>query len=323
MKKITASALLIYLGCCLPVLGAADEERNRLSGTVGIGMIVVDGSDNLDPQVSNKRLEGLDREADGETFVLPVLMPDLVYDIGGADGTKLYLNGKAPIEEAGGFAMSLGATHAFTQAGTTDFAIFLTPFDRVYKNPYLTETIRESTSSARFGAKAGLDGMFGTGLSLSAVYMSHDVDEDVIGQLEPDLARDGAVYALVVGYELVATPTWGLQPRLTVSKGDYDGESNSYARGRIELAGRWSRERLTLLPQVFYSHAVHDRIDPVFAETRRTDNYGAMLIASYAQPFGLENWALQGLAGYARGESNITFYDTEAMSAAVFMSYRL
>ncbi|HBG21220.1 MAG TPA: DUF2860 domain-containing protein, partial [Desulfobulbaceae bacterium] len=37
----------------------------------------------------------------------------------------------------------------------------------------------------------------------------------------------------------------------------------------------------------------------------------------------LERWALQGLAGYSRGESNITFYDTEAVSAGILMTYRL
>lgn len=322
MKKILTCAALV-LGFCPQMAGATEETSGKFAGTVGIGLIFVDAGDNLDPKASNKVLTDFDREADRKSTVLPIVMPDLQYDFGAPGGGRLYLNGKPPIDEVGGFAVNFGLTVPLGQAGTGDVGLFLTPFARVWKNPYLTEVGREATSSTRFGAKAGLDKIFATGLGLSAVYMNHDVEDDVIGRLQPDLARDGDVYALVAGYEILANQTFGLQPRLTVSKGEYDGESNSYVKGRIELEGRYSRERLTLLPQFFYSHATYDKIDPVFAETRQSDGYGAMLIACYAAPFGLKNWALQGLAGYSRGESNITFYDTEAVSAGVLMSYRL
>ncbi len=321
MKKILMCAALV-LGFC-PHISATEAEPEKFEGTVGIGLIFVDKSDNLNPDGSKKRIAGLDREADEETSALLFLMPDLRYDIGAPEGGKLYLNTRPPIDEAGGFAINFGAVKPIADVGTLDAGVFLTAFDRVYKNPYLTEVDRESTSSVRFGAKAGLNGMFGTGWSLNAVYMYHDIDDDLIGRLEPNLARDGAVYAIVTSYELYSSPNWGLQPRFTVSKGDYDGESNSYVKGRIELEGRYSGERLTLLPQLSYSHAAYDEIDPIFDKTRKNDGYGATLILSYASPFGLENWALQGLAGYSRGESNIAFYDTEALAAGIFMTYRL
>lgn len=322
MKRILTFAALI-LGFCPQAFGAPEEEQGKIEGTVGIGIIFVTASDNLDTKASKKWSEGLDREADRQSYALPFVMPNLSYDIGAPDGGKLYLNTKPPIDDVGGFAINLGGTLPLAGVGTADIGVFLTPFDRVWKDPYLTAVGRESTSSAKFGAKAGLAKMFDTSLGLSAVYMSHEVDDDVIGRLQPDLARDGAVYALVADYEILATQTFGLQPRLTVSKGEYDGESNSFVKGRIELEGRYSNDRLTLLPQVFYSHATYDKIDPIFAETRQNDGYGAMLIVSYAAPFQLERWALQGLAGYSRGESNITFYDTEAVSAGIFMTYRL
>ena len=323
MKRILTIAALIHLGFCPQMSAATEEDKGKIEGTVGIGMIFVTASDNLDTKASKKWSEGLDREADRQTYAIPFVMPDLRYDIGAPAGAKLYLNTKPPIDDVGGFAINFGVTQPLAGIGTADIGVFLTPFERVWKDPYLTEVGREATSSAKFGAKAGLAKLFDTDLGLCAVYMNHQVDDDVIGRLQPDLARDGAVYALVAEYELLASRTWGLQPRLTASKGEYDGESNSFVKGRIELEGRYSRERLTLLPQVFYSHATYDKIDPIFSETRQNDGYGAMLIVSYAAPFQLERWALQGLAGYSRGESNITFYDTEAMSAGILMTYRL
>ncbi|HBG21221.1 MAG TPA: hypothetical protein DDY32_18630, partial [Desulfobulbaceae bacterium] len=291
MKRILTIAALIHLGFCPQMSAATEEDKGKIEGTVGIGMIFVTASDNLDTKASKKWSEGLDRETDRQTYAIPFVMPDLRYDIGAPAGAKLYLNTKPPIDDVGGFAINFGVTQPLAGIGTADIGVFLTPFERVWKDPYLTEVGREATSSAKFGAKAGLAKLFDTDLGLCAVYMNHQVDDDVIGRLQPDLARDGAVYALVAEYELLASRTFGLQPRFTVSKGEYDGESNSFVKGRIELEGRYSRERLTLLPQVFYSHATYDKIDPIFSETRQNDGYGAMLIVSYAAPFQLERWA--------------------------------
>jgi hypothetical protein len=113
-----------------------------------------------------------------------------------------------------------------------------------------------------------------------------------------------------------------LRPRLSVRKGEYDGESNSFIKGKFDLEARYTIDKLTLLPRVFYSHSTYDKIDPIFAKTRTNDGYGAMMIVSYTAPFNLEHWTLQGLVGYSRGESNITFYDTESVSGGIFMSYR-
>jgi hypothetical protein len=322
MKRIFVLITLLQLGYCLEASGAPEEEKSSFEGSVGIGVMFLNYSDNLDPNGSKKQLESLDAEADKELTVMPFILPSLEYDIGKPDGGKLYLNTEPAIDEVGGFAINLGYSHPVVSLGTADVSVFINPLERAWKNPYLTDVRRESTSSSRYGAKIALNRILDTGLHLNVVYMNNDVDDDVIGELQPDLARDGAVYALNANYSLFSSPSFELRPQLSVRKGEYDGESNSFIKGKFDLEARYAIDKITFMPRVFYSHSTYDKIDPIFAKTRTNDGYGAMMIVSYKAPFDLENWSLQGLVGYSRGESNITFYDTESVSGGIFMSYR-
>jgi hypothetical protein len=323
MKRISVLVALLQLGFCLDVSGAAEAEKSRIEGNVGIGVIFINYSDNLDPNGSKKLLESLDAEADKELTVMPFILPSLEYDIGKPDGGKLYLNAEPAIDEVGGFAINFGGSHPLAGVGIVDVSVFLNPLERTWKDPYLTDVGRESTSSSKYGTKVALNRILDTGLHMNVVYMNNDVDDDAIAKLQPDLARDGAVYALNTHYNLFSSPTFELRPRLSVRKGEYDGESNSFVKGKVDLEARYTIDRLTLLPRIFYSRSTYDKIDPIFAETRKNDGYGALLTVSYAAPLNLVDWSLQGLIGYSRGDSNITFYDNESVSTGIILSYRL
>lgn len=323
MKKLFALIALLQLGFCLEVSGAVEEEKSNIEGSVGIGVIFINNSDNLDPNGSKKLLGSLEAEADKELTVMPFILPSLVYDIGKPDGGKLYLNTEPAIDEVGGLAVNLGYSQPLGRAGRVDGGVFLNPLERAWQNPYLIGAARASTATAKYGGKLGLNRILGSGLHLNVVYMAHDVDDDVIGRLQPDLARDGAVYAFNANYSLLSSPTFELRPRLSIRKGEFDGESNSFVKGKADLEARYTIDRLTLLPRIFYSHATYDKIDPIFAETRKNDGYGALLRVSYAAPFDLADWSLQGLIGYSRGDSNITFYDNESVSTGIILTYRL
>ena len=323
MKKLMILITLVLSGSCLGAQAATTEETTSINGSIGAGVMFINFADNLDPHGSEKVLPDLNTKAEKELTVLPYILPTLEYDVGEPGGDKLYLNTKPAIDEVGGFAVNIGGSHPLENAGVLDISAFFTPFDRAWKNPYLTEVGRESTSTTKYGAKVALNKILGTDLRMNVVYMNDDVDEDVIGKLEPDLARDGAVYALNANYSLFSSPTFELRPRLSIRKGEYDGESNSFTKGKVDLEARYTVDRLTLLPQIFYSHSTYDKINPIFAETRKNDGYGAMVMVSYATPFDMADWALQGLVGYSKGDSNIAFYDTESISAGIFLTYKM
>lgn len=310
--------------CCISFIAVSvsAEERDRFDGRVGLGVMFIDSGNNLNPSSSKAYLNDLNSAADRELKTIPLILPDVAYDIGDQDGLKLYFNTEAPIDEAGGFAFNFGGSYQFKGVGILDISTFFTPFEEAWQNPYITGVERQTSSTSKIGAKVAFNRIMGTGLRINVAYMNDDVDDDVIGELMPELARDGDIYALNANYSFEISKTFELRPRLSIRKGEYDGVSNSFTKVKIDLGARYIINRLVLIPRISYNYSEYDEINPIFNETRQDDGFGINLLANYIAPFGWRDWSSQAIVGYSRGDSNITFYDTESVSLGFFLTYR-
>ncbi len=166
----------------------------------------IDSGNNLNPHGSKAYLNDLNSAADKESMTIPLILPDVTYDIGDQDGVKLYFNTEPPIDEVGGFVINFGGSYPIENVGIININAFFTPFEEVWENPYITGVDRQTTRTSRYGARVAFNRILGTGLRVNVVYMNDDVDEDVIGKLMPELSRDGAVYALNANYSFNITP---------------------------------------------------------------------------------------------------------------------
>jgi hypothetical protein len=321
MKNYGMCLLLLPMLCAFSSQAALAGEAGRFDGQVGVGFITILSGDNLDPDGSEKRLADLNTAADKESTFIPVLLPSATWDIGEQGGVKLFFETEPPIDEAGSFTLGLGASVA-TGWATCELGAFFTPFEEVWENPYLTGVDRSTSSTTIAGLRLSANRIMGTGLGLHLVYLGENVDDDAIGALIPDMARDGSVYSIATDYHFRITETFQLTPQLSVRKGDFDGESSSYTKVKGKLKGTYVRGRLILNPEIYLGTADYDEIDRVFNQDRETDEYGAALAATYLAPFNFQDWALTGIAGYSRGDSSITFYDNESVSLGMFLSYR-
>lgn len=319
MKKelinVVATALMI-----VPGLASADLT-DSLSGTIGVGAIVIDSGNNLNPSGSKKRLENLDSAADRETTFVPAILPRLTWDAGQSGGVKFYLTTDPPIDEVGGFVLNLGASYGIGKAGILDTGVFFTPFEEAWKNPYITGIDREETDTTKYGFRIGLNRIMGSGVRAQLVYLNDDVDDDVIGELIPELARDGDVYSLNLNYSHYVGKKLELRPRVSIRKGDYDGEANSFMKYKVDFEARYMTGQWMIVPRVNYSHSDYDETDPIFNKTRENDSYGASLMTTYMSPFNWEKWSATCLMSISKGDSNIDFYDTEAMTFGGMLSY--
>ena len=309
----------LILSSVVPNLRA--EENNRLKGTLSGGVIVINSSDNLNPSGSEEYLDNLDHAAGTESSVLPVLIPDITFDPGAEGGMELYLNGTSPIDEAGGFALNAGATRPFPGWATVALGAFISPLKKAWENPYLLGEKREETGVDIYGGKAAFNRIADTNLSVEAVILSEDVDDDRIGLIEPDLARDGIVYATTIATAFSLSPALSLRPRLSLRRGAYDGDSNSFFKAKIELGVRYSSGQWTVLPSIAYNRSEYDATDPIFNATRRSNDFSLKTLVLYSAPFGWERWTAQGLLGISKGDSNIAFYDSQSVTAGLFLAY--
>ncbi|MCP3889210.1 MAG: DUF2860 domain-containing protein [Desulfobulbaceae bacterium] len=319
MKKITSAMLAFGLISSANVVTA--EERDSFTGSIGIGATVIDSSNNLNPNGSEDRLNDLSSSAEGDSSVQPLLLIKTTWDVGAADGLKMYLSTTPPIDEVGGFAIDLGSTYRLSGIGIVSGGLFFLPFAEAWEDPYLVGADREETDTSKFGAKIGLNRIMGSGLRLGLVYMIDDVDDDVIGERISELARDGVVYALNMNYSFYPTDNLEIRPRLTVRQGDYDGEANSYTKYKAELETRYVIDKVAIIPRAYVSYSEYNELNPLFNETREDEGYGLSMVINYMAPFNFTNWSITGIASASEGDSNIDFYDSEAFSFGAFVSY--
>lgn len=317
-KKLINLMALLFM---TTTVQASTNNTDSWSGSIGVGAIVIDSGNNLNPEGSKKRLDNLDSAAKPETSFLPVLLPEVTWDVGQPEGIKFYLTTDPPIDEVGGFALSIGSTYKFDTIGVFNTAAFFAPFEKAWRDPYVTGVDREETDTTKFGLRIELNRIMGTGLRAQFVYLKDDVDDDIIGALTPQLARDGSVYSLNLNYSFFVSSNLELRPRLSVRKGDYNGEANSFMKYKLDFEGRYTTGQWMIIPRIYYSHSDYDEIHPIFKKTRENDSYGASLMTTYMAPFGWEEWSATCLLAMSVGDSNIDFYDTEALTVGGVLSY--
>lgn len=313
---LTIATLCIML---LPPIESADAAFN---GDVSLGVIAIDSGNNLNPSSSKRIIADLDSAADRELSTVPVILPNLSYTPDSGSSVNYFLSTRPPIEEVGGFALGLGVGFTFEQIADMDVAILLAPFGEVWENPYLVGTPRDDTDNSKYGFYINLEEIFSTGLEVTLAYYHDDVDNDEIGDLFADLERDGQAFIGNFGYSFRLSESLVITPKFHYTYGDYDGDASSYDRYSFKLGGRYSTGNWSFMPEISYGHTEYDETHPIFGKTRDEDKYSLDLIVQYSEPFGYENFAVSGIAGYSEGDSNIEFFDTESIRLGIALAYR-
>ncbi|MBE0585567.1 MAG: DUF2860 family protein, partial [Desulfofustis sp.] len=207
MKRANVTALLLAGLCCWQVQPAAAQEDEQFKGGIGVGVMAINRSDNLDPDGSDASIDSLDQAADSELTIIPLVAPFMTYDVGSTGGLIMKFFIKPPIEEAGGMVVNLGGAYFLKTGGSIELNALAAPFEEVWENPYLVGERRSTTDNPRYGLHLAWKEVNGSGLSVHGVYLLDEVDTDRIGRLEPELARDGTIYALAVDYKIPLSET--------------------------------------------------------------------------------------------------------------------
>ncbi|WP_035273778.1 DUF2860 family protein [Desulfogranum japonicum] len=321
MKKLLACMIAVSSVTLISQQVVAQED-NDISGSLGGGFMIIDSANNLNPESSNKWLDSLDSAPSRQTTFVPVILPEVTWDIGKTDGAKVYFKIDPPIDEVGSLALNLGSSYEVGNLGIIDTSVFVTPFAEVWEDPFLVGEAREETDLNIYGVTLGLNRIMGSGLRVQLVYMATDVDDDLIGERISQLSRDGAIYSLKMNYSFNVNPNVEIRPTMSIRKGDYDGDANSFIKYKFQLESRLRFGKMFVMPRVFYSYSEYDEMHPIFNKIRDNNAYGASLAATYIAPFDLQDWSLTGLVSVSRGESNIDFYDTEATTVGAIVTYR-
>lgn len=192
----------------------------------------------------------------------------------------------------------------------------------VWEDPYLTGTDREDTDETRTGGRLDLEGILGSGLSLGYSVMNVEVDDDLIGEENALLKRDGVTHSVTASYAIPLGESNSLTPQLQYEIGDLDGESNSYDSWGGGLIHTFTNKKMILATTVSAGTAEYDRIHPIFKKTRYEETYAVSSTITWLNPLGYENFSLSATGSYAETDSNIDFFDSTDTMVGMGIGYR-
>lgn len=319
--KTLISCLLLFFTFFTVTLSYGSDIGNQIEAQVGAGFMFISSGNNLNPESSKKHIYNLDSAAQRESSFIPAILPEITWDVGEREGVKLFFDTEPPIDEVGSFILGFGGQLAVENIATFRITTFISPFEEVWKNPYITGKDRETSDSSKVGARFSANTLFNSQFDLHFTYANEDIEDDEIGSLIPDMARDGDIYSLGINYTIPLSDSFSLKPQFSLRKGEYDGESSSFSKAKMKMKATYRHGRYIFNPELHISYSEYDETDRIFNEERDNTSYGAVLVTTYLAPFGYQNLALTCIVGYSRGNSNINFYDTEAANMGFFLSY--
>lgn len=290
-------AFLFWAAAALPAWGAG------FTGRVDGGILAVAKADNLWGR-GKSHLDSIHAKPKTVTHLYPIVLFDLRYREEGS-ASEFFLS--TPRDEAGSVSLGLKRTVGF---GTATGSLFYQFAGRVWENPYVTE--REDTDSRNYGLTVGLEDMGPARLMVTYRATFNDVDRDLIGDLNPDLERDGSTHRLTLGSRIAASQEVTVTPSVFYERGAADGKSNRYHGGEARLAVGWRRGDLSLSGRVSGSYTGYDAVHPVYGRTREEWGYGAGATASVAHVAGLRNVSVTVGIIWEQTLATIDFFDTRS-----------
>jgi len=319
MKKTTIRKLNISLIPCMILFilntnlwGQENPDNNSgFSGKIAIGsrMKISESQDNDDT------IRTLDEsENDTEIKFKPLISGKLSYKLKNSK-TKFYISKKHSLK------FKIGMAQPVNDLGVLDFAL---QYSRgsVWKNPYLLNIDREDTTKETSGILFSWNNIMESNVRGSYSFTRVDIDDDVLGDTNPELRRSGYLHTLGAEYQIFLSQTNFFTPSFNLTRGEMEGDVFSF--NSMELAGKYTYLNPSFMVNFKLSYEIkkYDQMHPTFNQTREDDTLDAMLVVTKFNPLGFEHICLTAFTGISSTDSNIDFYDEQSLQIGVELGYQ-
>jgi hypothetical protein len=320
MTKASATVLLAFTLSFPFVARAQGEfpEQTGFTGMLRVGVGYITSPAQLNARDENKRVADLGGDADWYDTVIPVVLFDLRYVF---EGRRAAAYARTPFGSGGPPGLAVGTVQPLPDRGEVDASLWLNPFGDVWEDPYLAGVKRDETSKLEYGIKIAYDDVWGTDLEISYSYGRVEVDNDAIGARFGALERDGESHKLAVGYELPGPYGVMVIPTAEYSRGDLDGQANSFNGYGLKIALRKFSEVYAVNVFLNGVYEDYDKGHPVFEKTREDWKLGGFGLLTFPNLLGVESVLGDLIAGYSYRDSNIDFLDAKTFIGGVMLGY--
>ncbi len=230
------------------------------------------------------------------------------------------------------YAQQLGVKQEIGRFGLLQGGILFSGIPaKVWKDPYLVDQNRDETSRTSNGGRLAWDRIFGSNFQLQYTYRNIDISSEKSGDSlvsasdltssEKDrLDRNGDRHIGEVLYRFNFANRHRLTPAFIYTRDDLDGDAMASDAYSFQLTYGYLSDPFVITLNGLIGAADYDKKNPIYDKTQDDDNYGLQGQLLYKNPWG---WTLFGSnpmhfyveAAYAYTDSNIDFYDQEAILA--------
>lgn len=309
-------AVFSVLTAWLPA-AQAEEPFYGFGGRLESGLSLTT-SDSRVLVLSNEIDEIENREGKGNQHWMTSLL--VLGDIFYAFSEDFQVYARTPFFDDPREGVSTGMVKYFNDGSLIDLYVFGNSIE-VWRNPYAIGRERSKTNMVTLGFAADYKDIGGTGFNTYLKLKTVDVDEDLIGEMEPDLERDSLAGTLGLGYRFTIDSVNTLTPGVWYSRDFAEGAANrshQYAGG-IEYTRETRRYRLNIITHATNRH--HDRTHPVFGKTRNDWEYFSLLSLIWFDLFNNEHLYADLGISYSALDSNIDFYNESNATLALAVGY--
>ena len=310
-------------------------RESGFSGYIELLGAYISTNSQLNTDHDNKKTDSLDTSGERVNSFKPLPIGLVAYTF--ADIRTQIFAGVLPENIAQGqFQFEAGAKHEL-QDGTLLRAsvIPITPIEQeTWKDPFVVGQNRKETDISSFGIKLAAENIRRSGLNLKYGWAHQNIDDEESGtfllsqpgsQLTPDdlddLERDSNFHRFTVEYAFRLMPGMMLKPILRYTRGDADGDANSFHGLTPQLSLLYFGKRFQATCNLIFKGEWYDETHPVFDKTRRDYNLGLFAILGYKDPFGLKNFRIDWFNAFFESTSNINFYESTSYLTALGIGY--
>ncbi len=339
MKKticLTLTAVLISLFCVATIAVALDPipVESGFSGFIRPGVGYMRYKSNmvasfLGHRLSERKINSLTDSPNTETNSLGMAYFALQYTFANTR-TQLFIG--TDLRDLVRFDLSqqLGVKQEIGRFGILQGGFLFSGIPaKVWKDPYVVDERRDSTTRRSNGGRLVWDRIFNSNFQLQYTYRKIDLGNEKSGEFlglsssqRDRLDREGDRHVGEAFYRFNFAKKHRLVPQIIYARDDLDGDSMSNDTFDFQLTYAYFSNPIVLTLNGMIGTADYDQRNPIYRKTQDDDRYGVQGNLYYRNPW---DWTLFGSdpisfflgAAYIETDSNIDFYDQEvAMGTA-------
>jgi Protein of unknown function (DUF2860) len=332
--------IILSIICVCLTAGAARAQEpmpneSGFSGYIEILGAYISTNSQLNTDSDNKKTDSLESSGERVNNFRPLPIGLIRYTFA-EQRTQLFMGVLPENLAQGQFMVEAGARHILSNG--TDLRASAIPFtpiaQKTWEDPFVVGQNRKRTDINSYGIKLAAETIMGSGLSVKYGWVRQNIDDEKSGAflssqpnslLTPgdldDLDRDAHFHRLTTQYSFPVGYRMRLMPILRYTRGDAQGDANSFHSLTPELSFIYFGSQLLASVNVSAKGEWYDSRHPVFDKKRSDFSPSIFAILGYQNIFGFKNLRIDWFNAFSSSNSNIDFYDSSNFITALGLGY--